>query len=210
MSSHIRFLHGIPGTGSVNITLGSGGTIRGVPYGELTPHMLVPAGRNRVQVLSAGEPSGEILRNGVIIPEQSIYTVVIGNRETDPELLPVEEPVLELPEGSGALRIANFTRPEDTWEVWLRRENGEPEKLYSEVDSQEVTEYVVLPEDDYSLEFRDGKGRVVAGALGIEIKAGNFYTIYLLGNNLPEEEAFPVISVQAWDANSSVPLCTRK
>lgn len=209
MSSHIRFLHGIPGTGPVDIYLGSDPMSRNLTYGELTPHMLVQGGRTRLRVLPAGDQEGEVLRNGIIIPEQSIYTLVMADPEAYPEILPVEEPALDLPEGNGALRIGNFTVPQDTWEVWLRKENQEPEPLFSQVTSQEVTEYVVLPEGDYSLEFLDQKGHTVTGALGIEIQPGNFYTVYLLGRNMPEEEAFPVITVQAWDGNSFVPLCTK-
>ena len=96
------------------------------------------------------------------------------------------------------------------WEIWLRKENEEPELLFSEAGARETTEYVVLPEGEYSLEFRDSKGRTVTEALGIEIVPGRFYTVYLLGRSLPEEEDYPVISVQLWDANSSVPLCTRE
>lgn len=210
MSSHIRFLHGIAGTGPVDLYLGPEVVFRGLGYGEATPHMLVPAGRNRIRAVSAGENGRELLRSGVIIPEQSIYTLVLDQMEGEPQLLPVEEPKLELPDNTGALRVGIFTTPEDHWEIWLRKENEEPELLFSEAGARETTEYVVLPEGDYSLEFRDSKGRTVTEALGIEIVPGRFYTVYLLGRSLPEEEDYPVISVQLWDANSSVPLCTRE
>ena len=207
MKSHIRFLHAVPDVGPVDIYLGNTVVSRSLPYGEATPHMLTEAGRTRVRVLPAGQTEGEHLRNGIIIPEESVYTVVIGHPETYAELLPMEEPMLELPEGSGGLRAANFTTPAGSCDVWLRRENEEPEALFSDVNSQEVTEYAVLPAGEYSLEFRSPKGPTMAEALGISVQPGRFYTVYLLGRDQPEEEAFPVITVQMEDGNGAAAPC---
>ncbi len=202
MSSHIRFLHGIPGRDAVDVYLGQQRMSRGLEYEEITPHMLVPSGRNRLRVSVPGEDR-PVLQNGIIIPEGTVYTLFMGNNGTEDQLYPVEEPRLQVSEGSGALRMANFSDPEGEWDVWIRREDGCPEKLFENLEFGEVTEYVILEEGEYSLEIRDDDDRIAAAVLGVTVQPGRFYTIYLVGRGAAEEESFPLVAIVAEDVHFS-------
>ena len=202
MSSHIRFLHGIPEVEAVDVYLGQQRMSRGLEYEELTPYMLVRSGRNRLRVNMPGEDS-PVIQKGIIIPEGTIYTLFLGNNGTENQIYAVEEPELKIPEGMGALRLANFADPKEKWNVWIRMENGKAEKLFEDLGFGEVTEYVVAGAGEYTMEIRDEKEQIAAAVLGVTVQPGRLYTVYLVGRGAPEEESFPLTAIVVEDIHFS-------
>lgn len=201
--SLIRFFHGCTQLGDITIFVGGMPVARQLGYGEATPHFWVSSGQTQIRV----EENGVVrLQNHVIVPEGQTYTLLILCRSGFPEMLAIVEDGKLSDETMGGVRVGGFAASESKLDLWHRFQEQD-ELLFSEIEQGDVSEYVQLDPGEHRWEVRE-QNATISMLPGQTVDKGQLYTLYLIGKNDPEEEAYPLAIIMLPDMEADV-LCPK-
>ncbi|MGL6107126.1 DUF4397 domain-containing protein [Romboutsia sp.] len=177
--SLVRFLHGTPRQGAVDIYLNGSLFFNRVLFTQFTPYIYVPEGVYEVTVFPTMKKDNPLIRQSIeIIANDSTFsTLALTGYSEDFELLLI-------PEGSNRnigqdseIRVVHLSP--NLPEINMIFNN---ETLFSNVDFREVTDYINIQPDFYKVEIELSQNKRQLRINPIRIRPHRVYTLYILGN----------------------------
>ena len=177
-SSYIRILHASPDAPGVDVYVNNVLTASDVTYKEFTPYVPLAGGLYNIKAYRTGTKVNPVINTNVNIPPSSIFTLAVTGMLKDIALTLVQEPPIQRLPSETFIRFAHLSP--DTPHVDITLRNGE--KLFSDVEYKEVTDYIPVKPGTYEIQARlAGTNNVILTVPNMNLRAGNIYTVYAVG-----------------------------
>lgn len=194
--AYLRMLHACPDAPAVDVYLDDDIVVENLEYGKFTSYFTVDPGRYNLLIYPTGTSENAIIKEVITIDNNIINTVAVIGLPTSPKLLKINEPKQDITNGKAALRFVNLSYNSSPVDVILP--NGK--KLFSNVDYEQIEDYIELAEDKYSIKIVDSAtSKDLLYVPNINLKSSRFYTIYLIG--LADEQPYLQVVIPL-DGNS--------
>jgi hypothetical protein len=178
VNSYVRILHASPDAPPVDIYANDKLIAKNVSYRNFTPYLNIPSGNTSLRIFPAGRKINPVINTSIFIPAKSIFTIAAAGKLAHIGILAIPEPVKAIPTGKAYVRFAHLSPNAPGVDITLP--NGT--KLFSNVKFKEYTDYIPVDGGTYTLEARvAGTPKIVLTVPSINIKPGNFYTVYAVG-----------------------------
>lgn len=178
MASFVRVLHASPDAPAVDVYVDGNLIARNLTYRNFTEYMQVPPGTYNVRVFPAGTKTSPVINTTLEIPDRSIFTVAAIGRLADIRLRVVPDTPMDVPPGETVIRFAHFSPNAPNVDITL----PDGTVLFSNVAFTEVTDYISVDPDTYTLQAGiAGTDNVVLTVPNQRLFAGNIYTAYAVG-----------------------------
>lgn len=177
MGKYVRYLHGSPDIGIVNILDGEIPIIRDLHFGMFTSYLFADEPeRFQIEEESSLVP-WRVMRQDA----EPMTTWVINGEAGKPMMVPVEDPMLPA-SGQAALRLANFAK--ETVDLYIGQFAEKQEELFSGVEPGEVTEYQQIEPGQYFMDIRPAgePDTVLLRMPSMRLRRNVLYTLYIIGN----------------------------
>ena len=176
--SYIRLLHAAPNVLAVDVYANGSPIARNLSYRRFTEYFAIPGGNYNIVVYPAGQTINPILSTNINIPGGSIFTIAAISIPPSINLLPIEEPRMNIPSGKLMLRFVHLSPNAPAIDVSIQ--NGSP--VFSNVAYKGITQYIPLNPGTYTFNLKvAGTEQRVLYVPNIRLESGRFYTIYAIG-----------------------------
>ena len=177
MSKYVRYLHGTPDIGTVNILDGEVPVVRDLRFGLITPYLFAEKPEGFHLEEESGLSGWRMMRQNM----EQMTTWVLTGEEGRPLRVPVEDPDVSIPEAAG-LRLGTFGK-EDV-DLYMGSLAEKQEELLSHVEPGEVTEYQTIQPGRYFMDLRPAGNpdEVLARIPNLMLRRNVLYTLYVIGN----------------------------
>lgn len=177
-NSFIRVLHASPDAPGVDIYVNNNPIVRNVTYKEFTQYIPLAGGLYNIKAYRAGTSANPLIDTNVNIPPRTIFTIVVNGMQADIALALVQEPPITKIPSQAYVRIAHFSPNAPHVDITLP--NGT--KLFTDIEYKEVSDYISVKPGRYELQARaTGTDNIILTVPNINFKAGNIYTVYVVG-----------------------------
>lgn len=174
---YVRYLHGNPKVGEIDILDGEIPVVKGLSFGQMTPYFFAQNSKDYRVVGEQGELKWKLAH-----PEMSpVTTWVLTGHSDQPVLVPVEDPTVEMEKP--ALRLANFGS--EGMNLYIGALPEELELFIQNVEPGEVTEYHDTAPGEYFADLRSNireENAILARIPRLSLKQNILYTLYIIGN----------------------------
>lgn len=176
--SYVRVLHASPDAPGVDIYVNNNPIARNVTYKSFTQYFPLAGGLYNIKVYPAGTKVNPVIDVNVNIPPRSIFTVAATGMLADIDLTLVPEPPIGKLPNETFVRVVHLSP--NTPSVDITLPNGT--KLFTDVEYKEITDYQRVRPGQYEFQARPtGTDNVVLTVPNINLRAGNIYTVYVVG-----------------------------
>lgn len=177
-NSYVRILHASPDAPGVDVYVNNRLIARDVTYREFTQYIPIAGGLYNIKLYPTGQTANPVVDTNVNIPPRSIFTIAATGQLANLDLtLSVEPPVNRLP-GETLLRFAHLSPGTVNVDALL----SDGTILANDIEYKEVTDYRRIRPGVYEFQFRPtGTDATVLTVPNINLRAGNIYTIYIVG-----------------------------
>lgn len=177
-NSFIRVLHASPNAPGVDIYINDSILASDVTYKEFTKYIPLAGGLYNIKVYPTGKKVNPVIDTNVNIPPSSIFTIAITGMLAEIALILIQEPPIKRFPSETFIRIAHLSP--NTPNVDITLPNGN--KLFSDVEYKEVTDYIPIKPGVYVLQARlAGTNNIILTVPNTNLRAGNIYTVYIVG-----------------------------
>lgn len=153
MQTKMRFLHAyspersfiLAEDGAVDILLNEEVLAQDIAFGEATEYMEVNPGHGVIDIYPSGKREQVLVRNEVIIPEGSRYTLVLADKEGAPTLAPVQEGGLTLETGCAGIRFGHLVLGVEPVSISIVDRYDQSDMVLDKIEYGQISEYVVEP-----------------------------------------------------------------
>ncbi|MEJ8553288.1 DUF4397 domain-containing protein [Tepidibacter sp. Z1-5] len=177
-ASHIRVLHASPDAPPVDVYANNNLIAKNIPYKGFTSYISVAPGNYLISVFVSGTTKNPVLVKNIQIPNDTIATVTATGYISDLDLLPIVESVEPIPTNKTMIRFVHLSP--NTPNVDITLPNGTV--LFEDVEYEEVTEYIPVPPENYTIEVKVAETEQTALIVpNINLRPNRFYSIYAVG-----------------------------
>jgi len=195
--SVIRLLHASPDTPAVDIYVNGDLVTQDLSYEEITDYHTVVPGEHNVKVFLTGETTNPVVDVDLQVTGEEPTTIAVVGTMPQVSLLPVIQ-AMKCPDSQQALvRFVHLSPDAPLVDITL----PDSTKLLTEVEYQEVSDYLPVKEGTYDFQVRpSGIDTVIFDIPGINFKSGQLYTVYALGRleGQPDLKALVVSDTTAY------------
>lgn len=188
MTAHVRILHSAAKAPDVDVHVNDKPVATNLKYREFTEYMALPSGTYNFKVYRAGDTSKPLVDVDAYIAPASISTLAAHTDVNTLQLALVEERPLYNSDNSKAkiraVHLIENTPPVDL----LIIENG---RIFETLDFTDIADYIEIPPGTYTLDVRLADTDIsLLYVPNATLKAGNYYSVYLIGllNDYPEAQ----------------------
>lgn len=175
--SLVRFLHGVPRQGAVDIYLNGNLFFNRVLFTQFTPYIYVPKGTYEVTIFPTMKQDIPLFKQIVEVENSNFSTLALSGYNGDFELTLIRENPNIITSENSQVRIAHLSPNLPEINMIF---NGET--LFSDVSFREVTDYLELQPDIYKVEIELSQNQRQIRINPIRIRPNRVYTLYILGN----------------------------
>lgn len=198
--SYLRLFHAVPGAPPVDVYANNSLIASGLAYKGFTEYLQVVPATYHIQVFAAGTTGPALLDTVIEIPGQSINTAAVIGTPSSLSIKTFYETVIQIPQGQLYLRFANLVPDGPAMDLVLS--NGT--ELFSDVTFGMATNYTQVPAGTYVFYVQQSAtDRSLLYVPNIQLIAGRFYTIYVVGR---DDGTVPLQVVIPLDGNSYIQL----
>lgn len=175
--SLVRFLHAVPGEGTVDVYLNKDPFFYNMRFTKFSPYVYVPEGKYLLQIFKRDEKSKPIFENEIIIEGGHLLTTAFAGDDKNSDILVIEEDT-EAPESiESKVRFVNLIPNSIDVNVYL-----DGEIFVEESDFQDISDYKLVVPKTYRLEVELTENKQLIRKLRITINQSRIYTLYAIGN----------------------------
>ena len=176
----VNIVHASPDAPAVDIYVDGAAAVENLAFGSAAGWVALPAGEHQVQVTPTGEAADAAVIDATVELEADMaYEVAALNpvAEITAAIFPVDLAVSEDMENA-AVRVVHASPDAPAVDVAVT--GGDV--LVENLAFPDATDYLMVPAGSYDLEVRPTGTEDVALALpGVELTAGNAYSVYVIG-----------------------------
>lgn len=201
-SAHLRVVHASPDAPPVDVMVDDETVLSDVPFGAVSDYLTLDPGTYNVTITAADDPD-TVVFEGEVSLEAGTATTLAASGEISEDAETSFEPVLyndsaaTPADNESAVRIVHLSPDAPTVDVTAA--DGEV-VLADNVSFQNASDYVTVPEGDYTVEIReateDNDGSVVT-TVDVSVEGGTAYSAlavgYLNPDDAPADTPFEVI-----------------
>jgi hypothetical protein len=176
----VRFVHAVPGGGSMDLFADDNRTFDAVEYKATTPYREVDGQYYTFRLRAAGRTAGDpVASNTEGLDDGDYYTVFAlpGDRNTA-VLRVVEDDVTPPDNGKARVRVVHAAA--NLGEVDVFRA-GQDDQVFGGVDFQSVSDYDEIDPWSGGLDVKAEDGGAPLATLNVQFEAGKTYTIVVVG-----------------------------
>ncbi|MFC7096828.1 DUF4397 domain-containing protein [Halobaculum marinum] len=209
-TAYVRVLHASPDAPAVDVALNNETVVSDLAFGESTEYLSVAAGEYELTITTA-DGGDTVYESNVTVGPRSVTTVAasgeVGENASQPFApLFISDDAYEPEEGEAAVAVAHLSPDAPAVDITVE---GSDVVVAENVSYGFVTDYVTVPEDEYTLEIRaaseDNNGTIV-GTVEVELDEESAYTAYAIGSLAGENDSEPFQIALTPDATTTVEL----
>lgn len=175
--SLVRFLHAVPGEGTVDVYLNSDPFFYNMRFTKFSPYVYVPEGQYLLQIFQRDKKTNPIFEKEIIIEGGNLLTAAFVGDVNKSDILVIEEDT-EAPESiESKVRFVNLIPNSIDVNVYL-----DDEVFVEGSDFQDISDYQLLDPKTYRLEVELTENNQLIRKLRITINPSRIYTLYAIGN----------------------------
>lgn len=188
--AEVRVAHLSPDAPAVDVLVDGEAVLEGVEFGTISEYLSVPAGERTVTIRTT-EDESVVFEGEVSVEAGTAYTVAAVGEVSEETFRPeiyvddFEEP----DEGNASVRLIHASPDAPPVDVTVEESGA---VLYDNVTFGNASDYVTVPEGDYTLEVRrateDDDGEVVT-TFDASVEGGTVYSAVAAGYLSPDEAA---------------------
>lgn len=175
--SLVRFLHGVPREGAVDIYLNGSLFFNRVLFTQFTPYIYVPEGVYDVTIFPTMKKDNPLFRQSIVVRDSKFSTLAFTGYDEDFELILIPEYSTGTTGENSKVRIAHLSP--NLPEINMIFNN---KTLFSDISFREVTDYLELQPNIYKVEIELSQNQRQLRINPIRIRQNRVYTLYILGN----------------------------
>ncbi|WP_232701522.1 DUF4397 domain-containing protein [Halobacterium wangiae] len=212
-SAYLRVVHAAPDAPAVDVSVDNETVLSDVSFGNVSDYLTLESGTYNVTIAAADDPDTVVFDGEVTLDPGSVTTVAASGEisedaETSFEPVLYNDTAITPADDESALRVVHLSP--DAPAVDVTTDNGSV-VLAENVSYQNASEYMTVPEGDYTVEIRaaseDNDGEVVTTA-DVSLEGGTAYSAiaagYLNPDDAPADTPFEVIPAE--DASKTIQL----
>jgi len=154
-TSNIRVVHMSPDAPAVDIYAGADIVVSNLAFGESTDFLEVPEGTYDFTVSPAGTSAadGVLSINGVMLEKDKSYSAVAFDNVSNIQAMLLEDSFSGIGSGNIRVRAIHAAPAVGTVDIWNIPASGDATPLFTGVDFGDISEYLEVPADAYTLGF---------------------------------------------------------
>lgn len=179
-----RFLHATPNAPSVDIYINDKLLFSNISFGKITKYFVLPLGKAEIKVYATGNNETPLYTKITEVPPNGFYTIALAPNNNELYSFVLKDSTNVGSISSGFLRFINISPNAPLLTLSLPNDI----KLFSSVEYLETTGYYSTSPGIYNFKVEfSGANAFYKYIKNVELKNGNFYTIYIIGliNNKP-------------------------
>ncbi|MCU4801265.1 DUF4397 domain-containing protein [Halobacteria archaeon HArc-gm2] len=225
-TTYLRVVHGAPDVDAVDVSVDNETVLEEVPYGAVSDYLTLQAGEYNVTVTTS-EDDEVVYSEDVTLDPRTVTTFAATSGEMTDDEDEADEGVVndsddETPELEAATFNDNAYQPEDgeaaVSVVHLSPDAGNVDVtvegsdvvLADNLSYQNASDYVTVPEGDYTVEVRmegDEEGSNILETFDVTVEGGTAYSAIALGYDQPPSDSQRSLNLTAAeDATTTVNL----
>ena len=220
-TTYLRVVHGSPEVDAVDVSVDNQTVLEEVPYGAVSDYLTLEAGEYNVTVTTS-EDDEVVYSEDVTLDPRTVTTFAATSGEMTDEEADEEETDDETPELEAATFNDNAYQPEDgeaaVSVVHLSPDAGNVDVtvegsdvvLADNLSYQNASDYLTVPEGDYTVEVRmdgDEEGSNILETFDVTVEGGTAYSAIALGYDQPPADSQRSLNLTAVeDATTTVTL----
>jgi hypothetical protein len=174
----VRVVHASPGAPNVDVLIDGQAVVKNLAFGAATEYFPVPEGDHKIQITPTGQGAdAALIDSGLNVDAGDAYVFLAMNRLKDIEgkLFKVNTDSVD----KGKARVRLIHASPDAGKVDVSVTGGD--KLFGGVSFKDATDYKDVDAGTYSLDVKNGDGRVLLTAQNIHFADGQVFDVVLLG-----------------------------
>ena len=175
--SLIRFLHAVPRGVPVDVYLNGSLFFNRILFTQFSPYIYVPNGIYEVSVFPTMTKENPLLRQKLEVKDGKLCTLAITGYYDDLKLLLIPEDKEGASEGNSKVRIVHLSPNLPELNIL-----ADKKILFSEVDFREVTSYIEMTSQFYTIDIELSQNNRLLRSNRIAINKDRIYTLYIMGN----------------------------
>lgn len=193
---YARFLNASSDMGTVNFFINDQQAFTDFPFGEISGYKQIPSGNVTFRAVWKNGGDNIIYTLNANILDGDVLTLALAGEEGTRTLIRINDITERNNYNAANLRIANLVSDFDGFDIYA---NGFP--ILDDIEFPEVSDYIFLRPETYEFTIRaEGTDDVILNTGNQVLKAGKFYTLYIIGN--ARNDGMPVKALFATDAMS--------
>lgn len=179
--AYIRFFHALPSEPSVNVDLYVNGRLiaGNLAYLDFTNYLTAYPGSYQVQIFPAGTKENQLLDVRIVLRQNEIYTAAIVGTPEDVGLEVINDTVRSEKTTYARMRFSNLSPNSGSVDIYI-----DGTLAVKALEYLELTDYLSLTPGKHTMKVvLTDSGKTVVSHPNMQLKAGNYYTTYVVGLN---------------------------
>ncbi|SFR92268.1 protein of unknown function [Halomicrobium zhouii] len=222
-TTYLRVVHGAPDVDAVDVSIDNETVLEEVPYGAVSDYLTLQAGEYNVTVTTSEDDEVVYSENVTLDPRTVTTFAATSGEMTDEDEADEEEadeeetPELEAAtfndnayepaDGEAAVSVVHLSPDAGNVDVTVE---GSDVVLADNLSYQNASDYVTVPEGDYTVEVRmegDEEGSNILETFDVTVEGGTAYSAIALGYDQPPADSQRSLNLTAAeDATTTVNL----
>jgi hypothetical protein len=175
---YVRVLHAVPDAPNVDIYANDEILAEDLAFGEYTDYIEVPVGDYEVSLYVAGTMDTPVLSNMLLVEEDEVTTVAATGTLDTIEFLAIPDSKMRMDSTKAMVRFVHLSPDAPAVDITL----PDGTVLLENVSFGYLTPYITVAPDEYTLQARvAGTPNVALTVPGVNVDAGNLYSVYAIG-----------------------------
>jgi len=175
---YVRVLHAVPDGPNVDVYANDKLIAKNLAYGNHTTYASLPEGTYKITLYVAGTKDSPVLSNMLTVSNNSYSTVAVIDTSSAIEFLRINDSNLPTERNKSMIRFVHLSPNAPAVDITLQ----DGTILFSNVQFKQVTSYINVMPDNYTLQVRlAGTTTVVLTVPAVNLQPNKIYTVYAIG-----------------------------
>ena len=175
---YVRVLHAVPDGPNVDVYANEKLIANNLAYGNNTTYASLPNGNYKITLYVTGSKDSPILSNMLTVTNTSYSTVAAIDTSSEIEFLRIKDSNGPVERNKSMIKFVHLSPNAPAVDITLL----DGTILFNNVQFKEVTSYINVMPDDYTLQVRlAGTSTVVLTVPAINLQPNKIYTVYAIG-----------------------------
>lgn len=175
---YVRVLHAVPDAPNVDIYANDEILAEDLAFGEYSDYIEVQAGDYEISLYVAGTMDTPVLANMLFMEENEATTVAVTGNLDGIEFLAIPDSYMLMDSNNAMVRFVHLSPDAPAVDITL----PDGTTLLRNVSFQQVTPYITISPDDYTLQARvAGTQNVALTVPDVRAEAGYNYSVFAIG-----------------------------